>query len=87
MVVSRMTRYIMLARSQRNYWIPLRFQPPILLHPMLGKNDSFSNYNMSHEDQKWDRLKQNHGYFNYKINEPGQKITNDLRMRMRIRNL
>lgn len=57
MAISRMPRYMMLGKSKKNYWVPLRFQPPILLHPMLGKHDSFANYNMSLEDQKWERLK------------------------------
>ena len=37
LVAHRMTRYITLGRSQKNKWIPLRFQPPILLHPMLSR--------------------------------------------------
>ena len=80
MVSNRIPRYIMLGKNQKNYWIPLRFQPPILLHPMLGKNDSFFGYNMSFEEQKWENLKNNYGYFNYKANEPGEKLANDLRV-------
>ena len=79
--------YMILGRSQNNYWGPLHFQPPILLHPMLRKNDSFADYNMAIEDQKWERLKHNHGKFNYMANESGEKITNDLRLWMRIINL
>ena len=71
---------MMLGRSQNNYWVPLHFQPPILLHHMLRKHDSFANYDMSIEDQKWERLKQNYGYFNYRANELGEKIANDLRL-------
>ncbi len=54
---------MMLGRSQKIYWAPLRFQLPILLHPMLGKYDSFAEYNMIVEEKKWERLKQNHGYW------------------------
>ena len=87
MAIRRMPRYLMLGRSQKNYWLPLRFQPPILLHPLLGKNDSVDDYDMTIEAQKWERLKQNHGYFNYRYNEPDVKIPNDLWLHIRIKNL
>ena len=54
---------------------------------MLRKQDYFADYIMVIEDQKWERLKQNHGFFNYKANESSEKIANDLRMWMRIKNL
>ena len=54
---------------------------------MLGKTDSFSNYNMANEEQKWEKLKKNYGYFNYKANELGENLVNDLRIQKRIRNL
>lgn len=87
LAISRMPRYMMLARSQRNYWVPLLFQPPILLHPILRKNDTFSKYNMIFEEQKWERLRQNHGYFNYRARESGEKIVNDLRLWIIIKSL
>ena len=42
---------------------------------------------MANEEQKWEKLKKNYEYFNYKANEPGEKLANDLRIRMHIRNL
>lgn len=87
LAISRMPIYMMLARSKRNYWVPLHFQPPILLHLMLGKNDTFVEYNMIDKEQKWERLKQNYGYFNFRAHESGEKIASDLRLRIRIKNL
>ena len=52
-----MPRYVAMARDKKSYWVPLRFQPPILLHPMLGKIESFANYNLNYEEIKWERLK------------------------------
>ena len=77
----------MLAKNQKSYWVALHFQLPILLHPMLGKYESFAEYNLLHEEQKWERLKQNPGYFNYRAHESGEKIANDLRLWIQIRNL
>ena len=49
---------------------------------MLARNDSFFDHNMVHEDEKWDRLKENYGYFNYKENASESKTIEDFRKRM-----
>ena len=82
-----MSRYITLGRSQQNKWIPLCFQPPILLHPMLAKHESFHDHNMVHENNKWNNLKENYGYFNYKERASRSNTAKDFRKRMRIKNL
>lgn len=83
----KMPRYVEMTRDKKSYWVPLFFQPPILLHPMVGKIESFVKYNLNHEELKWERLKQNHGYFNYRAHESGENIPSDLRMQMRIKKL
>ena len=42
---------------------------------------------MVHENDKWNRLKENYGYFNYKEHALGSNTAEDFRKRMRIRNL
>lgn len=87
MAIKRMPWYIMLRKSLKNYWFSLKFQPPLLLQPLLLMSEVVDDHDMASKVQRWERLKENHGYFNYRYNELGLKIPNDLQLHIEIRNL
>lgn len=44
---TRIPWYINLGRSLHNYWLPLRFQSPILLQPLVAMNENVEDHDMS----------------------------------------
>ena len=76
----------MLGRTLLNYWVPLRFQPPLFLQPLLEMNENVVDYDMASKVHHWERLKETHGYFDYIHDEPGHRTTSDLRVPTKVQN-
>ena len=43
----RIPWYIDLGRNQCKYWLPLRYQPPIILQPLLVVNDNVEDHELT----------------------------------------
>lgn len=82
----RIPWYIDLGRNQCKHWLPLRYQPLVLLQPLLAVNDNAKDHDMTTKVWHWKRLKINYGYFDYVKNDPGKMAPSEWRVRAQIRN-
>lgn len=86
--MQRAPRYIELGRKKANNQLPLIFQPPILLWPLLACQPIEQNYDAVIEEiARWSRLEKMKGfYWNLASRGTGQGTIGDLRVTARVRN-
>ena len=55
--------YIVMDRVRQNFWIPLTFQPPMLLFPFLAIAENLEDYDMEEEVNRWERHGETKGFY------------------------
>lgn len=61
--MQRAPKYIQLGRKKTNNWVPLIFQPPILMWPLLGCKTTDKPYEVVTEEVRWSRLEKMKGFY------------------------
>lgn len=61
--IQRASKYIRLGRTKGNNWLPLIFQPPILMWPLMGCRATDKLYDEAVEEARWARLEKMKGFF------------------------
>lgn len=61
--IQRAPMYICLGMTKGNNWLPLIFQPPILMWPLMGCRDTNKLYDETAEEAMWDRLENMKGFY------------------------
>lgn len=86
--MERAPKYIQLGREKTNKWLPLIFQPPILMWPLLGCKTMDQPYEaVTKESTRWSRMKKMKGfYWNLALGGTGKGSIGDLRISAIIRN-
>lgn len=79
--------YVKLGEERKSDWIPLIFQPPLLLSPLLANKQDLEKFDMIEELHRYERYMESKGfYWNISIGGKGQSIPLDFRMAARVKN-
>lgn len=79
--INRAPKYIYLGRMKNNDWLPLIFQPPILMWPLLGCKISNKPYEVATKEARWAILEKMKGfYWNLASGGTSQGTIGDLRI-------
>ena len=87
MEMRRDSRYIHLGQERKHLLFPLKFQPPLLIYPLLSVNEGLDEYGRVVGDIIWKMYNDNKGYYwNSDEGEATESVHVDFHVKTRVKN-